>query len=102
MELRFWFYFRDKIYHRIKLLSTLRNVLAVQPLISARSLIKGFECDKIPPMPHLASGNSTLEEGGVKYVGESLPVRMGRSGDCGRRFYPRLYYQQASLSGSNL
>ena len=72
MELRFWFYFRDKIYHTINFLSMIYRVLAVQPLISARSLIKGFECDKIPPMPHLASGNSTLEEGGGNFVGEYL------------------------------
>ena len=50
----------------------IRNVLAVQRRFSAHSLIKGFECDKIPPMPHLASGNSTLEEGGGNFVGEYL------------------------------
>ena len=35
-------------------------------------------------------------------AGELLELRLGRSGDCGRRFYPRLHHQQTSLSGSNL
>ena len=46
-------------------------------------------------MPHPSSGKFTLEEGGDIYAGELLALRLGRLGDRGRRFYPRLHHQQA-------